>query len=293
MNTLHGETWIISKALMGWGNKKMECFCERSIIAMTYPPENLTEVIATKGVMQRMLLYVKNVSKEAQHQMRLEQINKAGKIKEVEAPIDKYANAIFKLYTLTQEKFNEVGGDPLKTMTYTPNFNRALLLAYGNMQHDLLGTRLEVDSLADNFTTRMTKTLTRMAVLCCVAESASIRDKSQRFIVTGKHVQQAERIIRQCYRSLVGWLDQSLRSKRPSVTDKSYPQEFKEVFTSMSKNEDGSIHKAVFLAEVMKRTKKKKTVIYRIFSELKPLKLFEEEKMGRSVFIKLRAGDEE
>ena len=91
----------------------------------------------------------------------------------------------------------------------------------------------------------------------------------------------------------MGWLDQSLRSKRPSVTDKSYPQEFKEVFTSMSKNEDGSIHKAVFLAEVMKRTKKKKTVIYRIFSELKPLKLFEEEKMGRSVFIKLRAGDEE
>jgi hypothetical protein len=271
----------------------MECFCERSVLAMTYPPENLTEVIATKGVMQRMLLYVKNVSKENQHQMRLEQIHKAGKIKDVEAPIDKYAEAIFNIYTSTQERFNDVGGDPLKTITYGSNFNRALALAYGNMQHDLLGTRIEVDSLADNFTTRMIKTLTRMAVLCCVAESPSITDKSQRFIVTGKHVQQSERIIRQCYRSLVGWLEQSLRSKKVSITDKTYPQMFKEVFASMPKNEDGSIHKTVFLAEVMKRTKKKKTVIYRVFNELKPLNLFEEEKMGRSVFIKLKTGDEE
>lgn len=288
MNSLVGESWIISKALVSYENKEMECYCERSIFALTYPPENLNEVIATKGVMQRMLLYVKKVSKEAQKKIRLEQINLAGTIQEVNAPIDKYAEAMFKLYTLTQERFKQVGGDPLKVVTYGPNFNKALLLAYGNLEHDTLGYRFEVDELADNFTTRMTKTLIRMAVLCCVAQSPAIKDKSQRFIVTGHNVRQAERIIRQCYKSLVEWLDQSLHTKKDDRGLAAASKAFREVYTSIKKDDEGFVKKTPFLVEVMKASKKSKAQVYRDYSAVqKKNKMFIEEKYGRAVYIKL------
>ena len=41
MNTLAGESWVITKALASYDNKVMECFCERSVLAMTYPPNQL------------------------------------------------------------------------------------------------------------------------------------------------------------------------------------------------------------------------------------------------------------
>ena len=87
MNSLAGESWVISKALASYDNKIMKCYSERSVLAMTYPPNNLNEVIAQKGVLQRMLLYVKNVPKSEQHRMRLEQLSKAGTIEEKDAPL--------------------------------------------------------------------------------------------------------------------------------------------------------------------------------------------------------------
>ncbi len=65
----------------------MHCFSQRSVIAMTYPPENLTEVIANKGVLQRMLLFVKEVPEHEQHRMRLEQLSKAGTFEVVNQPL--------------------------------------------------------------------------------------------------------------------------------------------------------------------------------------------------------------
>lgn len=301
MNSLAGESWIISKALMSYDNKIMECFCERSVLAMSYPPTNLNEVIATKGVMQRMLLYVKNVSKEAQDNMRLEQIYKAGRIKDNKQPIDNYAESIYKCYTTLQERFNDVNQEPLKTMTYDASFNKALVVAYQNMKQDLLGVRLEVDDLADNFTTRMIKTLTRMAVLCSVAESPSITNKEKRFIVTGDNVRQAERIVRQCYKSLVSWLDQSLSRRRESITDMPNLQVFIDSFNRMleeqikagTTNEDKSIHKTKLLEKVEQVSKKKIAQVYRDWATIEKLSVFETTKYGRSVYVKLIESDEE
>ena len=287
MNSLAGESWVISKALMSYDNKIMECFCERSVLAMSYPPINLNEVIATKGVMQRMLLYVKNVSKEAQDDMRLEQIYKAGRIKDNKQPIEKYADSIYKCYTTLQERFNEVNQEPLKTMTYDASFNRALVDAYGHMKTDLLGVRLEVDDLADNFTTRM-------------AESPSIPNKEERFIVTGDNVRQAERIVRQCYKSLVRWLDQSLSRRRESITDIPKLQVFVDSFNSMVEehiiagtiNEDKSIHKTKLLERVEQDSKIKIAQVYRDWAAIEKLNVFETSKYGRSVYVKLIESDE-
>tara|TARA_R110002167_G_scaffold12577_2_gene53503 strand:+ start:827 stop:2386 length:1560 start_codon:yes stop_codon:yes gene_type:complete len=291
MNSLaYEDGWVIDKALVSFDNKVMECFCERSVLAMTYPPENLIDVIATKGVLQRMLMYVKNVPKEVQHKMRIEQLGTAGIIIDNDAPVEKFSNAIHHVYKLTQERFSEVGGDPLKTITYGSEFQNTLKLAYLHMQEDLLGTPLEVDKVADNFTTRMLDMLIKMSVLCCIAESPSIDDRSQRFIVTGKNVRQAERIVRQCYISLVSWLKQSLTGKKRSITDKTYDKAFKIVFKDMKKNANGFVHKTTYLQKVIDYSEKSKSQVYRIMASIEDK--FIEQKEGRRVFIKLK-GDEE
>ena len=46
MNSLAGRSWVISKALYSMEGMTMNCYSERSVIAMTYPPKNLNDVMA-------------------------------------------------------------------------------------------------------------------------------------------------------------------------------------------------------------------------------------------------------
>lgn len=59
----------------------MECMCQRSVWATTYIPKHLKSVIAEKGVLQRMLVYVREVPEEEQHDMRMLQLKQSGKEK--------------------------------------------------------------------------------------------------------------------------------------------------------------------------------------------------------------------
>ena len=293
MNSLAGESWIISKALSSYGDGGvMECFCERSVLAMTYPPSNLNEVMAEKGVLQRMLLYVWDVPEFIQHKMRLEQIEKAGTVEEVNQPIDRYADAIFTLYELTRDRFNEVGGDPLKTMRYTPDFNQVLRLEYESMRMYIQSYPSHVAKIAGNFTTRLMKILYKMSVLCSVASAPSIKDKNQRFVVTGHNVRQASTIVRQCYRSLVDWLTDSLRAKRKSIAENSLESLFMDVYGKMKKDDEGFVNKTTLLTEVRTKAKKSRAQVYRHFDVIRHK--FEEQKgASNRTYVKLIRSDEE
>jgi len=292
MNSLAGESWIISKALTSFGGMIMECFCERSVLAMTYPPNNLNDVMAEKGVLQRMLLYVWEVPEFIQHKMRLEQIEKAGTIEEVNQPIDKYANAIFKIYELTQQRFNDVGGDPLKTMRYTEDFNQVLKLEYESMRMYLHNTRPDVAKIAGNFTTRLMKILYKMSVLCSVASAPSIKNKDQQFVVTGHNVRQAATIVRQCYMTLVDWLERSLRAKRKSIAENSLESVFIDVYNKMKKDDEGFVNKTTLLTEVRTKAKKSRAQVYRHFDVIRHK--FEEQKGSNNrTYVKLIRSDEE
>ena len=292
MNSLSGESWIISKALTSFGGMVMECFCERSVLAMTYPPSNLNEIIAEKGVLQRMLLYVWEVPEFIQHKMREEQIDKAGTIEEVNQPIDKYADALFTLYEMTKKRFNDVGGDPLKTMRFTSDFNAVLKLEYNNMKNYLNNTRADVAKLAGNFTTRLMKIMMKMSVLCSIASAPSIKNEDDRFLVTGTNVRQAATIVRQCYMTLVDWLERSLRVKRQSLAEQTLEPVFMEIYKNESeKSEDGLVNKAQFLKKAGAKAKKSQSQIYRHYERIRHK--FEEEKHGRSTYIRRIGVDEE
>ena len=60
MNRLDSDTHLIKKRLTEWG-KDLVVDCQRSLWATTLPPQGLEKVILTKGVFQRMWLYVREV----------------------------------------------------------------------------------------------------------------------------------------------------------------------------------------------------------------------------------------
>ena len=290
MNTLAGESWVITKALSSFDNQVMHCFSQRSVIAMTYPPENLTEVIANKGVLQRMLLFVKEVPEHEQHRMRLEQLSKAGTFEVVNQPIEEFASKFYAIYTLLRNHFEANGRNPQKTVTYADSFNDALIFEYENLAAYINNTSPHVRAVAQNFTTRLMKILMKMSVLCSIAEAPQIKDESKRFIVTGKNVRQSAHIVRQCYSTLVAWLEQGLKVKRSAIAEKSLFSVFVKVYGELPKDENGFVPKNDLLNGVMKSGKKSQASVYNYFRKIQ--NKFEMDKQGRSVFIRL-IGDEE
>ena len=286
MNTLAGESWIISKKLKR--GEMMECYCERSILAMTYPPEKLAKVIANKGVLQRMILFIWEVPERVLDAMRRMQIEKAGKIEEINEPIDEFAQEFFEIYQLVRERFEEVGKDPLKSMKFGKDFNKMLLLEYETMQNFISSSDPVVRKIASNFTTRLLKILIKMSVLCSIAEARDIKDKSKRFNVSGRNVRQAGNIVRQCYNTLVLWLERTLKVQRRVGRRTQSPNEqlFLETLRQAEKNENGFFSKAKqkhILAESMNvRTAE------RLFKKYEDEGLFEIDKVGRSYYLKLK-----
>ena len=286
MNTLAGESWIISKKLKR--GEMMECYCERSILAMTYPPEKLAKVIANKGVLQRMILFIWEVPERVLDAMRRMQIEKAGKIEEINEPIDEFAQEFFEIYQLVRERFEEVGKDPLKSMKFGKDFNKMLLLEYETMQNFISSSDPVVRKIASNFTTRLLKILIKMSVLCSIAEARDIKDKSKRFNVSGRNVRQAGNIVRQCYNTLVLWLERTLKVQRRVGGRTQSPNEqlFLETLRQAERNENGFFSKAK-QKDILAKSMNVRTA-ERLFKKYEDEGLFEIDKVGRSYYLKLK-----
>ena len=285
MNTLAGESWIISKKLKR--GEMMECYCERSILAMTYPPEKLAKVIANKGVLQRMILFIWEVPERVLDAMRRMQIEKAGKIEEINEPIDEFAQEFFEIYQLVRERFEGHKKDPLKTMRFGEDFNKMLLVEYETMQNFISSSDPVVRKIASNFTTRLLKILIKMSVLCSIAEAKDIKDKSKRFNVSGRNVRQAGNIVRQCYNTLVLWLERSLKvQRRIGRTQSPNEQLFLETLRQAKLNEHGFFSKAIAKKKLAQHMNVR--TAERLFKKYEDEGLFEIDKVGRSYYLKLK-----
>lgn len=285
MNTLHGETWIISKKLKQ-GDEPIECKCKRSIYATSYIPKTLTSVITEKGVLQRLLTFIWEVPQDIQKNMRRQLISDFGTITEREEPKLKYATALAKIYDAVKERYDEVGQDPLKVIRISPNAKDALLRECILMEQYIEHSRPEVFTAVETFINRILKHIQKLAVLCAVAEAPSISDKSKRFIITAKNVEQAAYLVRQCYKSLVSWLDEALRVERQAVAEQANIGVFKGIYNKMDKT-DGWVHKALLLQEVRKHTKKSQATIYNWWKKGIE-EHFDEKRIDKSAYIKIK-----
>ena len=218
--------------------------------------------------------------------MRRKLIEDYGTIKDKEEPKLKYAKSLATIYDTVKERYDEVGGDPLKVMSISPDARDALLRECLLMEEYITHSRPEVFTAVETFINRILKHIQKLACLCAVAEAPSIPDKSKRFVVTQKNVQQAAFIVRQCYKSLVSWLDEALRVEKQAVADNANLGVFKNVYRSME-NDDGWVHKTLLLKEVRKKPKKGQQTIYNWWKKSIG-EYFEENRINKSVYVKLK-----
>ena len=286
MNSLHGENWIITKKLKD--GDTIECRCQRSTFATTYIPTMLTTVIAEKGVMQRTLIYIREVPQHIQDELRDSIIDEVGTIINRDLPITKFANNFLLMYETLKKHFDEGDGDPLKTIKFGRGITDAIKNESWKMRNYVASSRPEVFGIASNFITRLNGTMVKMAVLSCIAEAPSLQ-KEQRFIVTDRHVRQASFLVRQRYKSLVSWLDTALKVKQSSLEDKANMNTFRELYFKMKKKDDDYVNKTALLEEVRKTTHKAQPSVYRWYRDIKHN--FEEKKIGRSVYIKIKGSE--
>ena len=104
-------------------------------------------------------------------------------------------------------------------------------------------------------------------------------------------MRQAATIVRQCYMTLVDWLERSLRVKRHSIAENSLESVFINVYKNMEKDEEGYVNKSLYFKAIKDKAKKSQAQIYRHFENVKHR--FEEMYISRSKYIRLAKGDEE
>jgi hypothetical protein len=290
MNSLHGQNWIITKRLKEGGN--MECRCQRSLLAMTYIPISMSKVIAETGLMQRSLLFIREVPIEKQNYLREKVAMSYGKKIDSVTPVREFGDAFIKIYETLKRHHMQVladGGHIDDVVQFDDSFSDAIITETRKFQDYVQSSRPSVLSLANNFITRMQGSMARMAVLCCIAEAPNMK-LDDRYIVTSRHVQQASHLVRECYFSLVSWLDMSLKREAKTFQDTKNIKAFRKVYRKMQGavgDNMGRVNKTQFLEEVRKETQLGQATVYRHYSELLKTKKFSELKKGRSVYTRL------
>lgn len=287
MNSLHGNNHLIKKKLAK--GHVLVCDCQRSIFATTYIPSNMTRVIAETGLMQRSVLFIREIPIELQNELRAKVADSYGTVADSAQPINQFGDAIVQVYECLKEHFEENGKDRTKTMRFAPNFRDSIKAETKKFENYVQSSRPSVLSLANNFITRMQGSMARMAVLCAITEAPTIKTKKNRYYVTDKHVQQSSRLIRACYKSLISWLDTSLRHERISGQDKLGIKVFKAEYENLKTvaDSEGRVNKQQLLENVRKSTGKGQATIYRNYKELAKTGVFNEAKKGRSVYTKI------
>ena len=155
------------------------------------------------------------------------------------------------------------------------------------MRNYVSNSRPEVFEIAGNFITRLNQTMTRLSILCCIAEAPNITDKEKRYIVTERHARQASSLIRQCYKSLVSWLDVALKVKTHALHERVNVNAFKTAYRKLlKKDDDGWVNKALLLEKVREDTKKGQATVYRQYKEISDM--FEDKKIGVRAYVKMK-----
>ena len=291
-NSLGGSSWKITKKLKE--GPLLVCLSQRSILATTFPPEQLEHALVATGLFQRALMTVRHVPEEIQDKIRDSIVDAYGTVEEINLPIERFARGLFKIYETTKEQYENTATltddgkpDATKTITFSKEFNDTLRMRKNDMNGWSDNTEGKVREIAKNFQTRWLGLLGKISVLCCIAEANSIQDKEKRFVVNGRNVNQAAFIVRNCYKSLIEWLEQSLKvSQKAALNQNDNTVAFLKCYEKLDKDEEGYIGKTALLAKVMQETKLSQPQIYRTFRKIE--KHWETKKIGKTVFVRLK-----
>jgi len=277
MNRLDSDTHLIKKRLTEWG-KDLVVDCQRSLWATTLPPQGLEKVILTKGVFQRMWLYVREVPESLKMQMKEEYLDMVGNIIEDENGSDaftvEFSEMLYDIYSWVDARYKETGDKRLVT-TFTPDAQKRLKTVWRGMRKYMEGFPDHIYAALNTFLMNTINNMCNAAALCACAEKS---DK-----ITARHIDQAKILTDQSFNSITTWFSDKLKKSPKRMAEKGREQMIAKVYQSASKK-DGWVSKTELVNNYMKLTRKSRPTFYREWNSVEHL--FENKKMNNRVYVR-------
>jgi hypothetical protein len=277
MNRLDSDTHLIKKRLTEWG-KDLVVDCQRSLWATTLPPQGLEKVILTKGVFQRMWLYVREVPESLKMQMEEEYLDMVGNIVEDENGSDaftvEFSEMLYDIYCWADARYKETG-DKRTITTFTPDAQKRLKTVWRGMRKYMEGFPDHIYAALNTFLMNTINNMCNAAALCACAEKS---DK-----ITARHIDQARVLTDQSFDSITTWFSDKLKKSPKRMAEKGREQMIAKVYQTASKK-DGWVSKTELVNNYMKMTKKSRPTFYREWNNVEHL--FENKKMNNRVYIR-------
>ena len=287
MNPIWGSSQVITKKLKE--GPTVHCHSERSVLATTFPPDNLDKTITETGLFQRAVLYIWEVPEYIKDEIDDMVTENFGEFEEMKKPIKNYANLFFEVYKLTKSRYNDVEKDATKTIKYGKGFKEALHLRKRDLRRMVSEEDGMIRDTARTFMTRLIIMMGRISVLCCIADAKDInKKKDERFTVTAQNVNQAYFIIDKCYKSLISWFIQSLKVRKSDMMKNGNGVCFLKAYNDL-KGEDGFVPKNALFEKVKQDENISKAQVYNRWKTIQ--NNFEVKNDSRTRFVKLK-GDE-
>lgn len=282
MNKLESDTHLIKKRLTDY-SEDLVVDCQRSLWATTLPPQGIEMVILTKGVFQRMWLYIRDIPdslKDRMEDMYLEKLY--GDYDDVgrEKKVDEMAQKLYDIYIWVQERLKS-GYKKVDVCPLSKDAWHRIKIEVKRMRTYTSGFQGVMKDALDSFRMNLINNITIASTLCAIAEKSPI--------VTAKHVEQGMLLSTKSYNSITDWFSDRLKNKtsqKPSVKEGQiigiYDACLKKTTTNLSK--DGWVQKTLLIKSYMDNTKKARATFYRIWNSTDHL--FEERTFNRKVYIR-------
>jgi len=230
MNNFHSGSNVYDRILTGKPTISLDS--KYTIIACTFPPENLYKTVAEKGTLQRFLPYICEVEDDIVTIMRKDVIKGFGVISQKRGPPLELKKGIIEIYKQVERRYKEMGEDAQFTLNYHPSTIDAMNSEHANILKYIEHVNPETRAIIRLFEMNLMEYIGKLAVLNCISMAPSIKNQADKFTVLPTHIRQGALIVRECYTTLVDWLEDSLRIKhnKARLMKQSGFKKFKDLF---------------------------------------------------------------
>ena len=290
MNRLDSKSHLIKKRLTNFG-RDLIVDSQRSLWATTLPPEGLERVILTKGVFQRMWLYVREIPESLRSQMEEDYLDMIGEIIEDDSGAatyqEEFAEMLYSSYKWVQERLEKVDGDKRKVVVMTPDAKKAIKIVWSSMKQYMNNMDDNIYAAINTFFMNMINNICIAAALCAITERSPH--------ITAKHINQGRKLTDESFDSIVGWFEEKLKKRPKRMSDKNNEKMFINAYnTTQPKTTidgtEGWVDKRLMIESFRKNEQCGRNKFYRHWESVKHL--FSEVRKTKT-FVKLKVKEDE
>ena len=245
---------------------------QRSLWATTLPPEGLERVILTKGVFQRMWLYVREVPESLKQKMEEEYIANIGMIIEGDENAnsqytEEFAEMLYSTYRWVQNRLEQVNGDRRKVVVWSPDAQKKLMVVHRGMRKYMEGIEDQVFEALNTFLMNIINNISIAAALCAISERTHI--------IQPRHIDMGRQLTDASFDSITTWFSDKLKASPKRRISNQTESIYRTVYNSCKKvridGENGWVLKTTLVHSYAKHLGCATSKFYRTWPDVKHL----------------------